>query len=283
MSTILKTFPLCSFSYRKSWQEQYPATLDDCTTATTWLMSNAQHYNVDPNRIAIAGDSAGGNAAAAVAGRLTFNMKYAHFPKVKFQGLFYAPFQGFDMNTPSYQEFGGESSVGATKELLVYCYIRYKAVNETTDVRFVNRITKAMMVNNHTSPESKKQFAELLSHDAVPDEYKQGGYKLQVQDFGDLEIYDLVKESFLNPEAAPLMRENLQGLPHAYIVTGHYDPLRDDSLIYAKRLSDAGVKVTLKHYKNGIHGLFNLFEGPLSIEAGKQSVQDFINFGKERL
>ena len=67
-------------------------------------------YNVDPERIAIAGDSAGGNMAAAVSGRLTFNKDYVTLPKLKFQGLIYPGLQFLDFKTPSFQQGGNYSS-----------------------------------------------------------------------------------------------------------------------------------------------------------------------------
>jgi acetyl esterase len=66
-----------------------------------------------------------------------------------------------------------------------------------------------------------------------------------------------------NPEVSPLRAPDLSGLPPAIVVVAEYDPLRDDGLRYAERLSTAGVDVTLLHYDDMPHVFFsfvNLFE-----------------------
>ena len=52
--------------YRLAPESIYPAALNDANTALHWAVANAQSFNGDPARIAVAGDSAGGNLAAAL-------------------------------------------------------------------------------------------------------------------------------------------------------------------------------------------------------------------------
>lgn len=52
-----------TISYRLSDVAPFPAALDDCRSAVNWLRKNAEKYNIDPDRIALVGGSAGGHLA----------------------------------------------------------------------------------------------------------------------------------------------------------------------------------------------------------------------------
>ncbi|WXG44912.1 MAG: alpha/beta hydrolase [Promethearchaeati archaeon SRVP18_Atabeyarchaeia-1] len=55
-----------SVEYRLAPEHKYPAAVDDSYTTTKWVSKNADRINGDPHRIAVGGDSAGGNLAAVV-------------------------------------------------------------------------------------------------------------------------------------------------------------------------------------------------------------------------
>lgn len=55
-----------SIEYRLSDMAKWPSQLQDCNCAVRWLRANAAKYNVDPNRIAVFGGSAGGHLAMCV-------------------------------------------------------------------------------------------------------------------------------------------------------------------------------------------------------------------------
>jgi len=71
------------------------------------------------------------------------------------------------------------------------------------------------------------------------------------------ELYLNGPQDFNDPYAVPLNATNFEGLASAILFTAEYDVLHDDGVLYAKKLSDAGVPVTFKDYPGMIHGFFN--------------------------
>ncbi|KAI9320687.1 Alpha/beta hydrolase fold-3, partial [Dichotomocladium elegans] len=86
--------------YSLSPEVQYPVALEECYDALTWTFFQGKSILVDPDRIAIAGDSAGGNLAAAV----TMLDKQRSLGAVKHQVLYY-PVTDSNLDQPSYEEF----------------------------------------------------------------------------------------------------------------------------------------------------------------------------------
>ena len=86
--------------YRLAPEHKFPAAPDDCYAATKWVETNAATLGVDPNRIAVGGDSAGGNLAAVVCQMA----KQKGGPHLVFQLLIY-PVTQFRANTESMKSF----------------------------------------------------------------------------------------------------------------------------------------------------------------------------------
>lgn len=91
-----------SVDYRLVPEHPYPAPLEDCYTALSWLADNGESLGVDPNRIGIAGMSAGGGLTAALA----LLVKDRKGPEICFQMPLY-PMINDQNNTPSSYEITG--------------------------------------------------------------------------------------------------------------------------------------------------------------------------------
>ncbi len=76
---------VASVGYRLSPEHRFPAPLEDCYAATKWIAANAASLGADPARLAIGGDSAGGNFACGV----TLLARERGGPPISFQLLIY--------------------------------------------------------------------------------------------------------------------------------------------------------------------------------------------------
>ena len=85
--------------YRLAPEHPWPAAPDDCFAAVKWVVEHAESIGVEGQRIAVGGDSAGGNLAAAV----TLRARAAHAPHISFQLLIY-PALDAGMGSASTQE-----------------------------------------------------------------------------------------------------------------------------------------------------------------------------------
>jgi len=88
-----------SVDYRLAPEAPFPAAVDDCMAALRWVTANAKEIGGDPAKIAVGGDSAGGNLSAVVA-QLARNDDEA---ALAFQLLVY-PATDFEADTPSLKE-----------------------------------------------------------------------------------------------------------------------------------------------------------------------------------
>ncbi len=88
-----------SSHYRQGPEHKFPAAHEDAFAAYRWTLDHAAEFKGDPSRIAVAGESAGGNLAAAVS-----MMAAEQGVKIPVHQLLIYPVAGSDMTTPSYIE-----------------------------------------------------------------------------------------------------------------------------------------------------------------------------------
>ncbi len=176
-----------SVDYRMGPEHRFPAAVDDCLAATYWVRRNADALGVDASRLAVGGDSAGGNLAAVVA----------------------------------------IAARDAGDLPIVYQLLIYPA----TDMR--------RGAPSHTT----NGQGYLLTADTI-------------RYFHDHYIDDAKLD--LDWRASPLLADDLKNLPPALVVTAGYDPLRDEGLQYAARLTDAGNRATYVCFERQIHGFVTM-------------------------
>jgi acetyl esterase len=170
--------------YARSPEARYPVAIEQAYAATCYVVDHGASLRIDPSRLAIAGDSVGGNMTAAV----TLMAKQRLGPKIAFQALFY-PVTDADFDTASYNSFA--DGPWLTKRAMEWFWAAYLP-----------------------DPGARKQ-----------------------------------------PTATPLNAslDQLTGLPEALVIVDENDVLRDEGEAYARKLSNAGVRVTSTRYNGTIH------------------------------
>jgi acetyl esterase len=92
-----------SVEYRLAPEHPFPAGLDDCEAVTRWAIAYAGELGASPDRVVVAGESAGGNLSAAVALRLRTDDSV----RLAGQVLIYPVVAGWGERFPSRDEFDG--------------------------------------------------------------------------------------------------------------------------------------------------------------------------------
>ncbi len=173
-----------SVEYRLAPETSYPGPLEDCYSGLKWIYNNARELGIDPNKIGIAGSSAGGGLCAAVA-------------------------------------------------LLA---------RDRGEIPIQFQLLECPMLDDRQIT-SSSQLDNLLIWSKASNTF---GWKCYL---GDLYGTDKVP-----PMAAVARVDDLSGLPEAYVCVGGADGFRDESIIYAMRLYEAGVPTELHVYPGAPHG-----------------------------
>lgn len=125
--TNLSGAKLISVDYRLAPDAKYPAAAEDCYAATAWVAEHAAELGVDGTRIAVAGDSAGGNLAAVV----SLMARDRGGPPLAFQLLIY-PVTDRNYETASYAEHGGAELL-LPKADMVWFWDQYLSTDEDAE------------------------------------------------------------------------------------------------------------------------------------------------------
>ncbi|SNR24958.1 alpha/beta hydrolase [Blastococcus mobilis] len=80
-----------------------------------------------------------------------------------------------------------------------------------------------------------------------------------------------------DPLVSPIKRADLTGLPPALIITGQYDPMRDEGELYGRRLQEAGVDATVSRYAGAGHGFVQHFSWIPEYYRAFQETAAFLN------
>ncbi|XP_072248438.1 arylacetamide deacetylase [Leuresthes tenuis] len=268
-----------SVEYRLAPAHHFPVPYEDVYRVVKHFLQKGvlAQYSVDPERVAVSGDSAGGNLAAAVSQQLQKGP--GQQVKLKAQALIYPVLQALDLNTPSYQQ--NQDMPILPRTLMVRFWSEYFTSDKT--------LFRAMMANTHNSPESSNLLKFVNWSAFLPEtyhrKYNYSAPAVSQSVGGQVSGMDEPSRSFADPRASPLLvpDRDLHSLPKAYILTCEYDVLRDDGIMYATRLRAAGVEVTHEHYDTGFHGavMFNMW--PTDFLIARRMADNYIKWLKENL
>jgi acetyl esterase/lipase len=234
------------------------------------VVKKSEDLRIDPDRIAVGGDSAGGNLAASVSLRLK--------KKIKLQLLLVPVFQMFTYNTTSV--ISNQKYFSKTVNNLM------QIVFWTNYIGCGSEYISDMIENRHTSSELKSsKYASFVDGEKwlirkyIDEDLKRKDLT-QKTDFGMKETPDCLKRKMLDPFICPLMadKEMFKDLPRAYIMTAGYDLIRDDGIMYAQRLKDAGVSLDLINHRTSFHNALTFVEGPLTLGIAKHTIQNIANY-----
>ncbi len=174
-----------SVEHRLAPENPFPAALDDCHAGWQWMQQHAGELGIDPSRVAIGGESAGGGLAAGLAQRLL--------------------------------------DEGSSLPLAQWLF--------------------CPMLDDRTAA---RRELDQINHYIWNNRLNAIGWRAYLATepgAGDVPAY-----------AAPARREDLRGLPPAWIGVGDIDLFHEEDCAYAERLNAAGVQVTLDVVAGAPHG-----------------------------
>jgi acetyl esterase/lipase len=165
-----------SVDYRLAPEAKFPAAADDAWAATQWVASHADQFGIDPERLAVGGDSAGGQLTATVA----LLAREHHGPPLVYQLLIY-PVVDYNLDTQSARE--NAEGYLLTRDAMVYYWGLYlNDPSEADDVRAcplrardLGNLPPALIITAEYDPlrDEGRAYADRLRADGTPAEYRE--------------------------------------------------------------------------------------------------------------
>jgi acetyl esterase len=165
-----------SVEYRKAPEAPFPAAVEDCFSAVTFISNNSSKLKTNPSKIAVGGDSAGGNLATVIA----LMARDAGGPAISFQLLIY-PGTDQQMGHPSIDR-NGEGYLLTKKSMI---YFRGHYLPRRADwldwraspllAKSLARLPPAFVMTAGFDPllDEGRAYAERLKKEGVPAEYRE--------------------------------------------------------------------------------------------------------------
>lgn len=228
-------------------------------------------FSVDPRRVAVGGDGTGANLAAALCQRLA-RREDRHLLSPCAQVLIYPALQMADFNLPSYQQ--NHAVPILFRGRMAFYFLQYLNGDMS--------LCQDVLEGAHVPSELRQQYKEWLSPSNLPPECLARGFCQHPAPRYDGAVYHVVKAG-LESEVSPLLAGDdvIQNTPPTFILTCEYDILRDDGILYRKRLLDMEKEVTWQHVTGGFHGMISFFkQGWLTFPSAVQIVERVVDYVK---
>uniref|UniRef100_UPI0037E721F8 neutral cholesterol ester hydrolase 1-like n=1 Tax=Semicossyphus pulcher TaxID=241346 RepID=UPI0037E721F8 len=266
-----------SVDYRLAPEAVFPDQYHDALAASRAFLSPQvlERYGIDPKRVCVSGDSAGGNLAAAVAQELSSDDSLT--VKFKAQALVYPVLQALDFYTPSYQQ--NQAVPILYRPYMARFWLEYLGADRSLE--------QLLLANNHSSldqPVISASTRSRLDWTALLPADRRKNFRPVLKETGSPAVMGKVP-GLMDVRAAPLLAEQgvLGRTPKAYVMTCEFDVLRDDGLMYVRRLQDAGVTVFSDHYEDGFHGCMVFAFLPMMSCVGQRSMDNYIRWLDQNL
>jgi len=174
---------IIAVNYQKAPEHPFPIPFDDCYATLLWVVANATNLGIDENGIGVAGDSAGGNLAAAVALKARDNDI-----ALSVQILIY-PATDRNFDTASYKE--NATGYGLSTQAMQWFWDQYLQGSHHDENPYAipmraasfKALAPAIIITAQYDPllTDGERYAELLHRDGVPVLYK--GYEGMIHGF----------------------------------------------------------------------------------------------------